>query len=692
MKRFFALSAFVVLICFFILSKLSLTALLWFLGAFGIALVFTLLIKKLRKNLILVCILLSVVIFSGRFVVGELEYLRAFDKNNTVSEITGIVCQSPSFSDFAGTYIIKVDGEDYKIRYISQTDKGFRQGDKVCGKVLFEAGTEEVELFESSLASKVYFNCFETEEYSLISTGEGSLFYSALGSIKEWFVDTVSLYLPSDNGSIAIAMSIGDRSMLSDSLINTFNYSGTSHLLVVSGLHLSLWSVSIIRLLDKKRSFRKHTVPIGLCSLFFYSALTGFSIPVLRAGIMVLFTLLGRIFKRASDPINSIGLAVVVIMLLNPFTAYSVSFWFTLLSTLGILVYSNRLTDWIGSFKAFKGIKKSKAFEFVVPTFSVSASTSIFTMPIFIFRFGIMPIASFISNLLMVSAALFGMVGAVFGSLLHLFGITPFAEFTFSLVGTIMHYLEFIAQTVGLWEWSTISVTNPLYKLFAIGLIITAAIVFLAYRKSINLIKPAGALVAIIFTLTSLYCVAFEHNVPTVEVSSFDGNVICLVTYQGKNIVLGTGKSDQTDLTVEKLQHHNEKQIDTLIVTDRNNYTVSRMTKLLKSINVKNTIFPDEISEPLFIDKLTVDISNSEHYCTINYENANLLIINSPYCENLFKSEKKYDIIILSSEALENYSYLSPLLSEDNSQILTLEDKENLSLKLEREKIYAIYN
>lgn len=703
MKRPLALAGFVMLISFFILSNISFRASLWIIGIALVLLFVALLVEKLRKDKILLCILISLLVFTSSFVLTEKHYLDALENNKESHFLTGTVCETPKKSQFATSYIIKVQGENYKIRYISQNGRDFKQGDIVSGKLTLETNTEEIEYFESGIASKVYFNSFETEENFLENTGKKNKALSLIGNIKEWFVNTVNTYLPGENGDVSIAMAIGDRSGISDETINQFNYSGTAHLLVVSGLHLSLWSLSIIHILEKKPNFRKYTVPIGLACLVMYSALTGFSVSVLRAGTMVFAILLGKLFKRDSDSINSIGFAVIIIMLGNPFSAYSASFWFTLLSTLGILVYSKSLKEWIDKLKVFKTIKEKDWYQFVSSSFSVSISTAIFTMPVFIMKFGIMPIASCISNLLMVEIAMAFMVMTVVGAILHLIGLTPFAEMMFSIVGAIGNYLQTVAEKIGMWEWSTISVDNKLYNYFAIALIVSAGVIFLLHRKNINIIKPASVIFAIVFALTSLYCTAYEYNTPTIEVNNIDENVMAIVTYKGENVVMGCGKNVQTALNIDLLTRHNEKQIDTLVVADSNDYTASRALKISGMIPVNKIVFCDEMpfdlsngaclySTPICIGNLTVDMSNGKYYCEINYENVNLLIINSTTCENVFELEQKYDIIILPKEAENIRNSLSSLKRDENSQIMTIESGQNLTLNLEQEKIYAVYN
>ena len=370
---------------------------------------------------------------------------------------------------------------------------------------------------------------------------------------------------------------------------------------------------------------------------------------------------------------------------------------------MGILVYSKRLKEWIDKLKIFQSIKGKDGYEFISSSFSISISTAIFTMPVFIIKFGIMPIASCLSNLLMVEIAMIFMVLTVVGAIFHLIGIMPLAEMIFSIVGAIGNYLQFVAEKIGMWEWSTISVAHRFYDYFAMILMISVAIIFLAYRKNINIIKPASTVLAIIFSLTSLYCSAYEYNTPTIEVNISDENVMSVVTFKGQNVVMGCGDSTQTKLNIDLLRRHNEKQIDTIVIADQSDYTSSRVVKICGSIPVDNILYCNEIpsalkekaiiySKPISIENLTIDMANGQYYTEINYENVNLLIINSLSCENLFKLEQKYDIIILPKGAENILPFLSSLTRDENSQIMMIESGENLTLNLEQERIYAVYN
>lgn len=637
--------------------------------------------KKTRKNKFILTVLLSVAIFSTSFIVVQNEYVNK-SSGDMHREIKGVICQTPKISDYANTYIIKVYGEDYKIRYVSETDRGFRQGDIVSGKVILQENKENIDYFESALASKVYFNCFENDETKLNSTNDKNMIYYYSGMVKEWFVSVVSHYLPCESGAIANAMSIGDRTRLSYETTTMFNYSGISHLLVVSGLHLSLWSLGIIKLLQKKEKIRKYVVPIGLACLVGYSILTGLSVPVIRAGLMVGFVLIGKLFKRDADSLNSIGCAVTFIVLSNPFSPYSASLWLTVLSTTGILVFNEPIKNWIFSFKTIKLFKDNDFVNFIVTSISISLATAVFTMPVFIIYFKMMPIASLLTNLLAVDLAMLLMISTVFGVLCHSLHLLWLSQLLFSAVDVIGTFLQTVAKTIGMWEYSTISVASPIFDYFLIFAIFVVVIAYCLKKKNISIFKGTATFLSVVFALIILFTTAYDYNAVSIHINNENDNMIVLANYKGDTTIFGCPNKKQATTIRDIIMTHNAKKIDN-IVTDTKNLSIL--------MNLEENLLADENCK---INELSdqYKVTKNEYGTEITYENVNLLLINDTSFENCFENTIKYDIIITTMLSEDEKLYLSSLLRNENSLLLCVEDGETVSINCKWEKLYATYN
>lgn len=681
MKRPFAIIGFSMLSSFLVISNLTFNQTVAVVLTATVFFCLLLLFKKTRKNKLALTILLSVAIFSTSFILTQSKYVKLANENMH-KEVKGVVYQTPTNSDYANTYIIKIYGEDYKIRYISEYDREFKQGDIVSGKITLQENKENIDYFESALASKIYFNCFEDDENKLDLTNNKSMIYYYSGMVKEWFVNVVTQYLPCESGAIANAMAIGDKTGLAYETVTTFNYSGISHLLVVSGLHLSLWSLGIIKILQKKEKIRKYVVLIGLMCLIGYSVLTGLSVSVVRAGLMVGFVLIGKLFRRDADSLNSIGCAVTFIVLTNPFSPYSASLWLTVLSTMGILVFNEPIKNWILSFKAFRLSKDNSFVNFIVTSIAISLATAIFTMPVFIICFKMMPIVSIFANLLAVDLSMILMVSTVFGVLCHSLHLLWLSQLSFSVVGVIGTFLQRVAKTIGMWEHSTISVASPFFDYFLIFAIFIIAIAYCLKKKNINIFKGTATLLSVAFVLITLFTTAYDYNTVSIHINNENDNMITLANYKGDTTVFGCPNKKQATIIRDIMMTHNEKKIDN-IVTDAKNLSV--LMNLEKSLLADKNCKTNEASDQY-------KIIRNEYGTEITYKNVNLLLINNTSCENCFENTIKYDIIVTNMLNDDEKLSLSSLLRNENSLLLCVEDGETVSINCKWEKLYATYN
>ncbi len=664
MKRPFAVIGFSMLfstlIFYNIAFKLSVALTL---GATVIFCVF-LCFKKLRKNKFILFSLASVIAFSVSFITAQYGYVTAESNMGETVEIHGVVCQTPTHSDYAHTYIIKLQNENYKIRYVSEDNRFFDEGTIVCGTV--EKNTSpyaEPDFLDSALASKVYFTFFETEDYSLEATGEINTFYSALGKIKNTFTDITYAYIPSENAGIANAMTIGDRSGISNETTEQFSYAGSSHLLVVSGLHLSIWALGIIRLSRKNTLLKKYSIIISLTVLLFYASLTGFSVSVIRAGVMVGAVIIAKAFHRDADSLNSIGLGITGIMLTNPFSAYSVSLWFTVFSTVGILVIQNPLEKWIYSTAVGKKLSSFSFCRFLITSSSVSLSATICTLPIFIVKFEFLPWASILSNILMVDAAMIVMVTTVAGAVFHCIHITPIAQLLYWISGTLGGFLRLCAEKIGLAEWSGLSMANNNYKTFLFIAIVSFIIAYFMRKRIPHIVRTTATALTCIFVFLALSTTIHDYNTPTVEISNIDSQIIIHINYKGESIIMGCGDKTTKYQIKYLLNSHGQKSPELLVVTDINDSVFAQICDCRKTFYFSNVAFCGEKLEmfPNAEENITsismgndfiINLSQYENQIEFSYNGKNIVYICNETEENPFKNHDRYDIIISYSDLI----------------------------------------
>lgn len=180
--------------------------------------------------------------------------------------------------------------------------------------------------------------------------------------LREKIQQQISSTIP--NSTIAAfisALCVGLRDGLTQSDWQVFQKTGTNHLVAIAGLHIGFVVAAIFLLTNKiVRLFPPLLlrVPAGriaeiaaLCAAFFYSALSGFAIPAQRASIMLFILMIGNIIFRNGSMWYRWFVAMIIILMINPFDCCESSFWLSFVSV-GLLIWvmSDRLrspSHWI---------------------------------------------------------------------------------------------------------------------------------------------------------------------------------------------------------------------------------------------------------------------------------------------------------------------------------------------------------
>ncbi len=154
------------------------------------------------------------------------------------------------------------------------------------------------------------------------------------GPAPAWVPAT--LRLTHDDAAMLTAMLTGDRTLLGQRLRAGFERTGSFHLLVVSGMHLAIFSGLIFWMARRLRLPRAGASLATIALSLAYALFTGFGQPVQRAFWMVTLYLAGRMLWRERRPMNAIGFAALVMLAVNPAALFEAGLQMTLLSVLAV--------------------------------------------------------------------------------------------------------------------------------------------------------------------------------------------------------------------------------------------------------------------------------------------------------------------------------------------------------------------
>ncbi len=145
-----------------------------------------------------------------------------------------------------------------------------------------------------------------------------------LASLREQANTWILQAFSSDVSGILCAMLTGDRTYLEPDTRDLWQSGGITHMLAISGLHLSILGMGLYKLLKRLRLPEQPAGILSLLLLLSYTILTGLSVSSLRAFLMFSLFLLSKSVGRTYDPLTALGLSALLILLENPYyLAYS---------------------------------------------------------------------------------------------------------------------------------------------------------------------------------------------------------------------------------------------------------------------------------------------------------------------------------------------------------------------------------
>lgn len=629
------------------------------------------------------------------FIMKDIDSVSVYN-DNTV-DFSGTVTSSEYYSTYEKLEIKvnNVNGkkENFRITVYSNEKTGLSDGDKISANAKFTPINNDKKTVKSMLADKIYFNANNMSQLTV--KGE-SFYYKAVYKVKQAYKNTVQSYLPNELGAVALGMTIGDRSGMSTYLRNCFNYSGTAHLLVVSGLHLTLWTLIISNFIPVLRKRRFLNMAVTSAFIILYLSLTGFSVSVVRAGVMLFILKLAKLLNRDSDSLNALGFAISILLIKNPFSVNSVSLLLSMGSTLGLILFAGRIHDLIYKSKIGKVITKYSFGRLIADSFAVSVSVSVFTLLVFILFFNMFPVFSFISNIFIIDLSSVLMILSVLGALAHFCSILPLAKCLFYFSGLITRIIVFLAEKIGMLKYSTVAVSSRYFKVFLIFAVIISVLLLLILRnrkKAKEVILSAVLITS--FVLTVFVNENFEAVHPSVDVSFSNNSVHALVRDGYDSVFVGVKSKNVSYIAGDMLNRHNLKTIGCIYVGDTDDYTfadIQNITNdypsasfafavekvpLLKTENCKENVKSITLNKAISINAL------SEKSVIITCSDEDIFISCDKSMQNLLEINGKYDIIILSTDAFASYgeeteNYLknaqSQIIILDSSQIIVYPD------------------
>ncbi len=192
------------------------------------------------------------------------------------------------------------------------------------------------------------------------------------------------LGLADQDYAIVSAMTLGDKSLLSNETKKVYSISGASHVLALSGLHLSIIFGLLAFVFGGKGSKgMMHLVAI-LLAIWIYVFLTGMSSSVMRSAIMLTFYTFISMLHREKTSLNALALTAIVMLLWNPLSLWDISFQMSFMAVFAILLLYQFIAQWIPQ----HWLSRSSVIGKMWGTIAVSLAAQAGTAPLVAYYFG----------------------------------------------------------------------------------------------------------------------------------------------------------------------------------------------------------------------------------------------------------------------------------------------------------------
>lgn len=186
---------------------------------------------------------------------------------------------------------------------------------------------------------RLVFNVRKDGEIQVLESGCGNPIQAASINFKNKLSRIFDVNLSGIEAGLMQALILGDRYDIPRYIMDLFVQTGTAHILAISGFNVGIVAALIFLVLRILPIGRKAQYIITILLLIGYAFLTGLKPPVVRATIMAVVFLASFLIEREVEPLNSLALAALIILIGNPLNLFDIGFQLSFISVLAIVLY-----------------------------------------------------------------------------------------------------------------------------------------------------------------------------------------------------------------------------------------------------------------------------------------------------------------------------------------------------------------
>lgn len=545
-----------------------------------IAIIILLITKNKKIIVILICLIISI----GYVSILENKYSKISDM--PIKEMVTIISdiQEKEYKKVCTAKIVRNNKKILINIKMSQDIPSIKYGDSLYIEGEFkkpeEARNYKGYNYKQYLKTKKIIGTVELEKAKILKSSNGSFIHN----IQKYIKDTINGTLTDEEGNLLLAILLGDKDKLSEDIQESFKTSNLSHMLAVSGAHVSYIILGLTYVLQNSIIGKKNGKIVCIFFLLVFMAITNFTPSVTRTCIMAVLTLFSGIVYRKSDVYTNISVAALITLIFNPYSLLDLGFQLSYGGTIGIIIFIKRIQEKKSNSKVVNYIKQMAL---------VSIYANIIIIPIMMYHFNTVSLTFIISNIM--ASPILGII-VINGFLFIITSITvkPLTRLIAIFIKPILSILIKISQICSKLPFSNILVVTP----YMFNVISYYAIILYCIKSKKNNKCKIIICLLIVLILINFIIYIFPQKLRIFFIDVGQGDSTLIITPDKKTVLVDGGGSDSFDVgekvLLPYLLDRRILKIDYVLISHFDTDHCGGILTIMEKVKVKNIIISEQ--------------------------------------------------------------------------------------------------
>ncbi len=376
---------------------------------------------------------------------------------------------------------------------------------------------------------------------------------------------------------------------------NSFMHSGIFHILAASGMNVTLiFGIWFFFAKNLKINYKLSLIT-GILLILFYTCMTGFGPPVIRASIMLTLILIGKFLDRTASTMSILFIVAFIMLAYNPFMLFDIGFQLSFAVTFALI-----LTAPLLNFKF-----KYKLLNYLSGGVLIPVIAQIFAAPFQMYYFNTFSLYSILANIAIIPVlSIVSFLGFI-SSIIALIPVLSdkICKFADIILNPFLIYIVKIANIFSNLPYAVISVKKPSLFQIILYFILIISLIFIIrfkYYKKYIILTLSSLLIIFILTL-----IPFSNNKTEILMFSVgNADSILLKSPKEQYFLIDTARlsslgtnSQAKNIILKYFTNKGIKKLNSLILTHFDSDHAGGTIDILKGINTENIYLSDSAED-----------------------------------------------------------------------------------------------